>query len=770
MKYTYFLFVVWILCSSGQLFSQSLRGQVRDASTGENLIGAYVVDRASATGAQTDVFGRFTLSVPDNTSTSLRLSYLGYETLDTLLVPTKQAIILFLKPDATLPTVEVNARLQENSARSTLSTVNVPVALLNALPSVLGEADPIKSLQLMPGVSAGVEGMADLLIRGGTPDQNLMMLDGATIYNANHLFGFLSPVNPDIVKNITLYKSGFPAKFGRRLSGIIEIDTEEGNKKDWQTSFRIGLINSRFQLSGPLKKDRSSISVGARTAHLSLLNLISAGQETSLTYLFYDFNVKLNWLSDKSNFSLSFFRNYDNMGLKDGTNRIPLSGVFAYGNTTGSARWARSFGNNLDLVAIATATRYDYRAEEEITTDDGLRNTRNLSSIGDLNAKVALTKVVSGAFSIEGGVEAGVRTISPRALTIATDGGVETETIDTEQSRDFAGFLSANLSLGSSINMELGLRSQHYQLPGNAKDHHFLEPRTLLSYQVSPTSTVTGSYTFMSQPLHMVSNNFIGIPTNLWVTANDAAPPSTGHQYAVGYTYQREATEYAFEAYFKRNDNIVDALPGVGFFQSNSSNWEEDVSTGGRNRIYGMEFFHKRTLNRFFGWASYVLSWNRIQYDDVNGGRWYFRQFDRRHDLSFVAGYDLDKKWQVIGNFVVNSGFRLTMPDALHYDGFTSDVIPVYRDRYNVTTPLYHRLDVTFRRTVTRSRGRTRVLSLGCYNAYGRRNLSFAYTEEDLIGELAGSRLQYITSGITNDVKLFSLFTFVPFLNYETTF
>lgn len=447
----YLFFILFPLSLSSSLLSQTLNGNIRDASTGENLIGAYVMNVGSSSVTQTDAFGRFTLSVEDAEQIRIRLSYLGYETLDTLVGMSSQPLIIFLAPDATLPTVEVKAGLNENNARSTLATVDVPVALLNAMPSPLGEVDPLKSLQLMPGVSAGVEGMADLLIRGGTPDQNLLLLDGAKIFNANHLFGFLSPVNPDIVKNIKVYKSGFPAKFGRRLSGVVEIDTEEGNKKEWRKSLGVGLINTRFQLSGPLAKDKSSISVGARTAHLSVLNLIALGQDNGLTYLFYDFNVKFNWLNDNSNFSLSIFRNYDRMGIKDAFVRTPLAGVFAYGNTTGSARWSRAFGNNLNLVTIVTATSYDYRAEETIQLEEGNRRTSSISGIDDLNAKMTLTKVVNAKLSLEGGIEASGRAISPRRLSETSPAGETTSELRQERSQDVAGFLSANLKVGSRL-------------------------------------------------------------------------------------------------------------------------------------------------------------------------------------------------------------------------------------------------------------------------------------------------------------------------------
>jgi hypothetical protein len=317
---------------------------------------------------------------------------------------------------------------------------------------------------------------------------------------------------------------------------------------------------------------------------------------------------------------------------------------------------------------------------------------------------------------------------------------------------------------------ETGIRAQYYFLPGTDERHSYLEPRVNISYRPSERDAITASFTLMSQGLHMISNNFIGIPTNLWVTANDRVPPSVGRQISLGYGRTKNKQKIAFDIYYKTASGIIDPLPGIGFFQSATNNWEEDISRDGENKIYGAEFLYKKSGERLFGWLAYNLSWNQIRYDEVNRGEWYFRQFDRRHDLSLVAGYRLSEKWQVIGNFVLNSGYRLTLPEAIRYDGISGAVVPIYNERYNATTPLYHRVDVTFRRTIERPSGKKRTLSLGCYNVYGRQNPTYVLAEQDVRADTDATALGYLPGFISNDLKQFSLFTFIPFINYEVTF
>jgi hypothetical protein len=741
-----------------------------DGQTKEALIGAYITNNSTGKTLTTDKFGSFTINVSKEKNINLRISYLGYEALDTTIISLVSPLIIGLTLEATLPTIEIVSRDIERRGRNALAIANIPVELLNAVPALAGETDPIKSLQLLPGIAAGVEGTADIYVRGGTPDQNLILLDGAKIYNANHLFGFLSPINPSLVKNIKLYKSGFPARFGGRLSSVLEIETEGGNKSDWATTVGVGLINSRFQISGPLKKGRSSISIGGRTAHLSLLNAIAKNEESFQTYSFYDLNLKANWQYDRSNISFSLFRNYDRTVVAQNTVRTPLEGVFDYGNLTGSARWSYALSDRFTLTSLLTGNYYSYRAEEELSLfEEVVESTSNVSTIRELETKLLLKGYLNKNMSLETGLEASLRRINPRNVE-STNENLSVEVRPEENSQDVAAFADVNLDATDDLALQVGVRLQNYFLPENKKVFTYLEPRVNLSYSLNERATLSASYTKMSQGLHMISNNFIGIPTNLWVTANERVVPTTGTQFSLGAGYTFEKSNLSIDTYYKTAKNIIDPLPGVGFFQSSTENWENDISAGGENQIQGIEFFYQYKGDRLFGWLSYNLSWNRIRYDEINNGEWYFRQFDRRHDLSIVTGYRLNDKWQLLANFVINSGFRLTLPIATRYDGLSNSIIPVYRERYNETTPIYHRLDVTFRKEKVRKNGRKRVFAIGCYNVYGRQNPTYVLAEQDSQSEFNDVSISYIPNVISNDITQYSLFTFIPFINYEITF
>lgn len=696
MPFVYLL----VFFSTLPLYGQNVRGLILDDQTKEPLIGAYITNKNTSKTIVTDQFGSFIINASKENNTSLRISYLGYRTLDTTITSTISPLVIGLTPKVTLPTIEIVSKDSERHVRNELAIANIPVALLNALPSLAGETDPIKSLQLLPGIAAGVEGTADIYVRGGTPDQNLILLDGAKIYNANHLFGFLSPINPSLVKNVKLHKSGFPARFGGRLSSVLEIETEGGNKSEWETTLGIGLINSRFQVSGPLKKGRSSISIGGRTAHLSLLNFIAKNEESFQTYAFYDLNLKANWQYGKSNISLALFRNYDRTVVAQNTVRTPLQGIFDYGNITGSARWSFALNKKFTLTSLLTGNYYSYRAKEELSISEEIAEiTSNISTIRELDAKLRLRGYLNNNLILETGLEGSLRRINPRNVE-STNESLSVGFRPEENSQDLAAFADVTLDVTNCLALQTGLRIQNYFLPGNPGHNAtftYLEPRVNLSYSLNEKATLSTSYTRMSQGLHMISNNFIGIPTNLWVTANERVIPIRGTQFSFGGGYNSKKFNLAIDAYYKTAKNVIDPLPGVGFFQSSTENWENDISAGGENQIRGIEFFYQHKRDRLFGWVTYNLVWNRIKYDEINNGEWYFRQFDRRHDLSIVTGYRLNNKWQLLANFVLNSGFRLTLPVATRYDGLSNSIIPVYRERYNGKTPIYHRMDVTFR-------------------------------------------------------------------------
>jgi hypothetical protein len=761
---TIFISILIILEINAQ--GEPVHGSIREAGSGESLIGAYVQSKRNGKAVTTDAFGNFRITEAPTDTLLLLVTYVGYRPLDTMLVKPKFPLVLYMSPNAMLPTIVIQSKDADKRARSSLTVIDLPVELLNALPALAGETDPLKSLQLMPGISAGAEGTSDLYIRGGTPDQNLLLLDGAKIYNANHLFGFLSPFHPDLVKSIKVHKAGFPSRFGGRLSSVIEVDSEEGNKQKWERSGALGLINSRFKISGPLVKDKLSLSLGGRTAHLSLINLLTSNSESFQTYLFYDLNFKLNLKTDKSNLSLSVFRNYDRTAVEDRFLRQPLRGVFDYGNLTGSARWSYALGPRFTSVTLLTSNDYSYRAREESTSEIGgeLFNA-STSTISERNFKWEVKGDLSRAVAVEAGLEASNRTIRPRQLSTSNE-LIPISNIAPEHSNDGAVFGAVFVKPNDKLSVEAGLRLQAYELPEIDQLVTFLEPRLNTRFEFSERVSGVFSYAKMSQGLHMISNNFIGLPTNLWVTANGRVPPSSSHNYSLGFEIDRKNDQFTTDLYYKTGKNIIDPLPGVSFFQASTESWEDDISTGGEAEAYGLEFLYKRDEQKFFGWMAYTLSWNRIRYDDINEGKWYFRQFDRRHDLSVVGGVNLNERWQFLSTFVLNSGFRLTLPVALYYNGFDSQPIPVYRGRYNEKSPLYHRLDVSFQRKVVKKSGKFSTFSVGCYNVYGNRNPTYLLYETDNSSLVPGTTT-LLPGTFSGTVRQFSFFTFVPFVNYS---
>jgi len=748
--------IILILCSwLSDLKPQQVWGTVIDATSGEGLIGATV--KTNRQTVLTDTYGRFTVFTEDSlrAKVGLSISYLGYAAKDTI-VASGTPIMIALTAGIDLPSIVISSK--DKPRENGLSVLNIPVALLNRVPSIGGERDPIKALQLFPGVAAGVEGTADLHIRGGTPDQNLLLLDGATIYNANHLFGFLSPFQPAIVKDIKLFKGGFPVRYGSRLSGIIDVTTDEGNKKEWEREMTLGLVNSSFKVTGPLKKDRLSISIGARVSYLTLLTLLNPDSGVQ-SYWFYDINGKLNYKTDRSNLSVSVFSNYDKSGIRDDFLRTPSTNNIQYGNLTASMRWAYALSGQTTIVTTATQTDYEYNSSQELSEDDGtlIRRVTNSSSIREANAKIELRHTFSRYLTGSVGGAITERVIQPNEVRISDFSFFPRQ--DEEPSTDLAGFASLGLENWNKFSLNLGLRWQHYVLADGSAPKSFYEPRVKLGYSIDPQTDLFATYGHTSQNLHLVTSNLIGIPTNLWVTANEAAPPAMSRNSSFGITRKIASDIVTLEGYYKRSENIVDPLPGIGLFQISSRNWVDAVSTGGENVAYGAELWYELDRKDFFGWVSYTLSWNKIRYPDINEGEFYFRQFDRRHNLTLALGTELKKNWSVLANFVYRSGFRATLPVTAYYDDFTNTTIPVYQGRYGQKVKPHHRLDIGFEHTKKRANGRKRIIALGCYNAYARRNPTYVLAEGDInVGE-------ELEVGVF--ARQFSLFNFIPYFSYS---
>ncbi|MFK8163023.1 MAG: carboxypeptidase-like regulatory domain-containing protein [Lewinella sp.] len=756
------LLIFTLLLVFNGLNGQSLSGVIQDISSKETLVGATILAPDYTYGTTTDPFGRFNIpGVSLGSKLRLQISYVGYEPVDTTVSVTNSLVVIALNSQSDLPEITVIAK----SPFQELGKVDIPIKELNAIPALLGEQDPLKALVLTPGISNGAEGTAGLYVRGGTPDQNLILFDGAKVYNANHLFGLLSPFNPDLVKDLQVYKNYFPSRYGGRLSSVIDITSIEGDKTELKKTVSLGLINSRVSLQGPLIKDKLSFAVGGRTAHLALLNLLTAGDDNYTNYLFYDLNGKLNYRSDKLNISASAFHASDQLIEADNFLETPYRTVINWSNSTASLRMAYNLSNNLMLDGNLNFNRYHYGVDQQLFEEpNGVEISRvtNQAYVQEVVGKVGLSYQPARWARVSAGFELNDRTTKPKDTQV-TDSGEATITVGEspeEKAEDLATFVSADVSLTDWLEIKAGFRYASYRLPDEASFNQF-EPRLSAELMFSDKVRLQLAYNKMTQPLHLLTSNYIGVPSNIWVSARSSALPQVSRQFAVGISYQvTPSSRLSVETYYKESENLIDPLPGTNFYQSSITDWQEIAGTGGNGIAYGSELFYRFKKPSFYGWASYTLSWSKARFDGINNGEYFFRQFDRRHDISLTGGYKLNENWDILANFVYQTGYRQTLPLAIYQDPFFNSAEPVLIGRFNEKVPDYHRLDVSFRHTKKTS-SRERTIALGVYNFYGRPNPFFVYSDPDEQLNSSGQVQQY-----QNDVKKLSLFNLIPSINY----
>lgn len=754
--------ILSLICFANQFNAQAFSGVIQDANSKETLIGATIFVPNVTYGTTTDTYGRFIIpGVKEGTSLRLQVSYVGYQNVDTTIIVNKESFVLQLSNRADLPEVTVIAK----SPFQQLGSVDIPIKELNAIPALLGEQDPLKALVLTPGISNGAEGTAGLFVRGGTPDQNLILFDGAKVYNANHLFGLLSPFNPDLIKDLKVYKSYFPSRYGGRLSSVIDISSIEGNKNELQKTVSVGLINSRVSLQGPLIKNKLSFAVGGRTAHLALLNLLTAGDENYTNYIFYDINGKVNFRSDKLNVSASAFRASDNLIEVDDFLDAPYRTVIQWSNATASVRAAYNLGPNLTVDGNFNFNRYTYGVEQQLfETPGGVELSRidNKAFVQEYVSKIGFAYQPTRRIQLSTGLEINNRSTKPKETQVAVTGEstILVGESPTEKSQDIAVYTEIEASPTKWFKLNAGLRYASYLLPDNASFSR-AEPRISTEFTASDRFRFQLAYTKMTQPLHLLTSNYIGVPSNIWVSARSSAPPQISQQYAAGVSYQiNPSARLSIEAYYKTSENLVDPLPGTNFYQSNITDWQDIAGINGEGRAYGSEFFYQFKSNKWYGWASYTLSWTKARFSGINNGQYFFRQFDRRHDISLTGGYKLNEGWDLLANFVYQTGYRQTLPAAIYQDPFFNSAESILIGRFQEKVPDYHRLDVSFRHT-KKSRSRERSIAIGIYNTYGRANPFFVFPDPDVQLTSSGQVQQF-----NNEVKKLSLFNLIPSINY----
>jgi hypothetical protein len=763
-------------------FSQqkyTISGKVSDADNGETLIGASVFAPALGDGATTNDYGFYSLTLPGGDSVLLEFSYVGFSNeVRTVFLDRNITLDIEMGSGVQLQEVVVKANSYRQQIQSTeMSVENISMRDVKAVPVLLGESDILKTLQLKPGIPSGSEGTTGLFVRGGGADQNLIVLDEALVYNANHLFGFFSTFNSDAVKDVKLYKGGFPAQYGGRLSSVIDVKLKEGNNKEFAGQGGIGLIASRLTLEGPIEKGKSSFMVSGRRTYFDLItgqiNKANEGNENYNPipdYYFYDLNAKLNFeLGPKDRLFLSGYFGRDVFGF-DGDF---FDFGFFWGNATATARWNHTFAPKLFSNTTFTFSDYQYSIEN-VLNDFSFELGSN---IRDFNLKTDFYYTPGSKHIVRFGANAIYHQFTVGRLKAGSDSGE----VSFNSGQDFDGvemgvYVSDEWKPSDRFALNAGLR-----LSGFTNDGAFytgLEPRLAGVYNVTDLFSVKASYARMFQYLHLVANSGVSLPTDVWYPSTERVKPQRSDQVAAGVSFAvGDLFMVTNEYFYKWLDNQLDFVDGAELFVNDDLEGEFAV---GKGYAYGLELQIEKTTGRLTGWIGYTLA--RIRRGDFvpldpdaifgEGSAYFSPRFDRRHDVSVVAVYEINRRWQVSATWIYGSGDLYWLPPGRFsfqdvQGAQFQALVPVYQNRNNYRLIPFHRLDLGVTYRFFPKWGES-DLSLSVINAYDRRNAFFIYLEPQFQEVDAGGTIIQIPEKIA--ARQVSLFPILPSVTYNFKF
>jgi hypothetical protein len=676
-----------------------------------------------------------------------------------------------------------------------MSTVEIPVQQIKALPALLGEKDVMKALQLMPGVQSGSEGNSGLYVRGGGPDQNLIILDDATVYNAYHLFGFFSLFNGDALKSVELTKGGFPARYGGRLSSVIDMNMKEGNKEKLKEEVGLGLLSSRLTLEGPIEKGKSSFLVSGRRTYLDVLTKPFMRADQKIGYYFYDFNTKLNYdFGRKNKLYLSGYFGRDKFNLVNETGGADRKDVNSFGmfwgNATATARWNHLINDRLFTNTSLIFSNYRFNVQgktqafyQGVADPDEYYELNYGSGIRDIGIKYDVDYLPNLKHSLRLGFTSVSHRFTPRAVVLLAPEQNRNER-ETEHlyGQESALYIEDLYKPTSRLLINAGFRLSNFYTQGK----HYLnpEPRLAAAYMLREDFSMKASYAAMNQYIHLLSNTGIGLPTDLWVPSTKRVAPQQSQQIAAGFA--KDFTEHNFsvtlEGYYKKSDKILGYKEGASFVEIGTPesvekvDWQNNVIPG-QAWSYGAELLLQRKFGKLSGWVGYTLSWTQLQFDSLNRGEKFYARYDRRHDISVVGIYKLRPRITLSANWVYGTGNALTLPVASYNapvhnpgDGQTTDRrdygytnVSDFGERNSFRMAAYHRMDIGVQFHKERQmfgRPVARTWDISIYNLYNRRNPFFYY---------AGSEEKENETSVTV-LKQVSLFPIIPSVSYSLKF
>jgi outer membrane receptor protein involved in Fe transport len=777
------LILVSCLFLSGAVVAQdkvTFNGYIKDSLTGETLIGANLNLRSETKGIASNQYGFFSITLPKGNYT-FSCSFIGYQSKEIIIALDGDLAqnILLVPNSAYIDNVTVTTKKRENNVKAAqMGKIELSMATAKALPAFLGEVDILKTLQLMPGVRNAGEGNAGFYVRGGGPDQNLILLDDAVVYNTGHLFGFFSIFNSDAIKNVTLIKGGIPAQYGGRLSSVVDVAMKEGNQNKTQIDAGIGLIASRFAIQGPLKKNKASYMISARRTYIDAL-MKPAIKKTSeyygSGYYFYDLNAKMNYqFSEKDKLYLSGYFGRDKFNFNNAKRSFKTE--IPWGNSTATLRWNHVF--NKKLFANTSLVYNDYKFSL-----DGLQNNFhiNLSSgIRDLTGKTDFDFYPSPEHKLKFGFQYTFHTFLPNVLSGNQDSVVFAPNNATKKfANEYALYLQDDWELSRKLKLNLGLRYSLFQQVGkytlyqrdangnkldstvygsgqNVKTYGGIEPRATLRYAINENESFKAAVTRNLQYIHLVTNAGSTLPTDLWVPSTIRVKPQVSWQYALGYfkNFKEGMFETSVELYYKTMENQIEYREGY----TPSLKDPEEEFVFGKGKSYGAEFFVNKVKGRLTGWIGYTLSWTWRTFPQLNDGLRYPSRYDRRHDLSVVGSYELSKKWKLSSIFTYGTGNATSLPERFYFVG---GVLTQEYSRINAyRMKSYHRMDLsaTYMPTPKKVRKYSSYWVFSIYNIYSRANPYFIYYDQQ--GSASAGTLQV-------SAKQVSLFPIIPAVTWN---
>lgn len=716
----------------------TVSGYIKDAGTGEELIGVPVYVKELKTGSTSNVYGFYSVSLPPGTY-HFRFSYLGYAQMDTLLHIEKNITLNLDMRPAQVELREVVIAAEKENQHVTgikMSSEKLNMETVKTIPAFMGEVDVLKSIQLLPGVQSGGEGTTGFNVRGGSPDQNLIQLDEAPVYNASHLLGFFSVFNADAIKDVEIYKGGIPAEYGGRLSSLVDIRMKEGNNKRFSAEGGLGTISSRLTLEGPIVKDRSSFFISGRRTYADLyLRLANDKALRDNRVYFYDLNAKLNYkLSDKDKLFVSGYFGQDVF-------KFQKDFKITWGNKTATTRWNHVISHKLFSNVTLLYSDYDYTVTSFSSSD----SYKGKLEIKDFSLKADLTYYLNTSNTIRFGVNSTYHTINPGSVEKTSDESVVND-LSTNKKHAFenALYVSNDMEVTSKLSVQYGIRYSFMQNIGgtvfrydgqmenvvdtvnynSTRIHHVqggFEPRLSARYTLNENSSVKVSYNRTLQYLHLVSNTTGGTPLDIYIPSDEYIKPQVADQVAAGYfrNFRNNMFEASVEAYYKKLQNQIDFKDNADLLLNN--NIEREILTGS-GKAYGVELMVKKQKGKLSGWLSYTWSHSERTISSINNGNPYPVRQDRPHSVNIVTTCQLGKRWEVGGTWVYASGNAITMPSGGYL--YNDIVVPVYTERNGYRMPASHRLDLSVTLKGKEKPGRKWHSSwnLSLYNVYARQN------------------------------------------------